>query len=116
MAKIKEAIQVMVDHADKITSILEDENEREFYFKYNDKYTWSITASPSESDFTVYYYPGGESPQEVRVHWDEVKSIRFTTIDESDPEILATFRALYSIVRNRLYDIDGILDAIITDS
>jgi len=120
MSKIVKAINVMVSNPDRITSSIKGYHETECFFKYDEKYHWSILKS-SDNEYILNYYPGQpelDSLASIPDHaWDEhaPSSVTYSTKDLATKEAIDSFRELFSIANEKLHGMNDVLDDIIGD-
>ncbi|WP_026195302.1 hypothetical protein [Mariprofundus ferrooxydans] len=118
MSKIVTAINVMVSNPDRITSVIKGYNDTECFFIYDGKHPWSILKN-HEGIYYMAYYPGNqdiaslaEIPDE---HWDEanIHCVTYTSKDLGTKEAKESMAELFSIVNEKVYGMDDVLDDII---
>lgn len=109
MTKIVRAVNSMVSHAEKISdvSIISDE----YIFKFDDKYIWGILEK--EGNYILFYYPNTKEINELDDSWQDVPMVAYKTKELKTQESLESFMELYLIVKEKLYDVDRVLDNII---
>lgn len=117
MSKIVTAINAMISNPELITEVKIGMHKDECFFKYNNKYTWSLISD--SSNFYLHYYTNNEDigymsqvPSEV---WDDenIHSICYSSKELGTKEALESFKELNTILREKLYGMDQILDEII---
>ncbi len=119
MSKIVKAINVMVSNPDLITNSIKGRHETECFFKYDNKHNWSILKN-SEGHFYLSYYPSNPNLSELASipdeHWEEsnITSIGYNSKDLATKEAKDSMRDLFTIVNEKIYGIDDILDDIIS--
>lgn len=114
MSKILKAVDSMVNSEELITDVktLQDT----LFFKYNQTYVWSI--QKELGDFYLIYYVNHD---EVKNVIDAIKYmpndpgayISYSSKDYKSSENGDNFAELYQIVKEKLYNIDTVLDNII---
>jgi hypothetical protein len=121
MSKIVQAINAMISNSEKISDIYEspyDYASDEYFFVYNRKYVWSISKNDSGAH-TLYFYPKARSSQEMaQVHYEELSQhpmIAYGSEKLSSKEARESIGDLYTIVKEKLYNVDAALDDIIGD-
>jgi hypothetical protein len=120
MTKIVQAMNAMIQHPENISKVTPTTggNTLEYFFLYKD-YKWSINCSQPEDSYNLFYYPGGESIENLAAleypDSEQVTYIRFSSKDIGTKEALSTFQELYQTIQARLYRIDVVLEDIIKD-
>ena len=118
MSKIVTAVNAMVSNSDLISDAIQGDMEEECFFKYDKKHLWSIIENSSGKYF-LHYYPGN---QDINVlasipqsYWENenIKSVVYTTEILGTKEALSSFKELNTIVREKVYGMDNVLDDII---
>lgn len=114
MSRIVQAVNAMIVNKDQITSVVRGENE--IFFLYKGKYVWGII---SGDGYLLYYYPEVSDPNYLlrlsSSEWDDVQFISYTSKAIGTREATASFAELYSIVAEKAFGIDVVLDDIIDD-
>jgi len=115
MSKIIRTVNTMIQNSGKITNIIRKESE--YYFLYNEKYKWSI--SKPESVYYLHYYPFDitiEEISEIEEHeWEAYDSVSYNTKELKSREAEESFLELYQILKEKIYNMDEVLDEIIKD-
>ncbi|SFR65633.1 hypothetical protein [Maribacter stanieri] len=114
--KIIQAINSMIENQDRITNVIQ--TEEEIFFVYNNKYKWSIHESNQEpNEILLYLYPEKdisiEDLSKIEV-WPDTKFIVYKVSDFKTKEVFESFNELYQIVKSKVYGVDDLLDDIIT--
>lgn len=118
MSKIVAAINAMISNSDSITNVVQGDMDSECFFVYDKKHTWSIIENKAGKYF-LHYYPGNPSVNELaRIpsqHWHEaeIHSVVYTSEVLGTKEALDSLKELNSIVREKLYGMDSVLEEII---
>lgn len=116
MSKIVSALNVMILNQSKISNCIEGTTDDELYFLYDGKYKWSIMEH--EGSYYLNYYPGQFPLEEIAAlrtdAWNDLPRVSYHSDDVGGKEALETFKELNSIVKERLYNMDGVLDDIIS--
>lgn len=118
MSKVVKAINVMISNPDKITKAIKAENGTEIFFLYDGKHPWSIIERDG-SDYYIHYYPG--NPDIVRLasipdqYWEEenIQSVMYSSKELGTKEAKESMAELYSVVSEKVYGMDDILEDII---
>lgn len=118
MSKIVQAINSMIANPQNLSKVIEGESE--IFFLYKGKYKWSIT---KRSDgFHVWFYPGDislealASIEEMGESYEGIPMVHYHDNDIGTKEARATFSELYTLVSEKVYGIDTVLDDIISDA
>lgn len=121
MSKIVQAINAMISNSEKLSNICEspyDYSSGEYFFEYNRKYVWSILKSDNGTH-TLYFYPKARSSQQMaQVHYEELSQhpmIAYGSEQLNSKEAKESIGELYTIVKEKLYNVDAALDDIIGD-
>jgi len=118
MSKIVSAINTMVSSPELITSVLMGGFDNEYYFKYDKKHSWSIMRN-SEGEYSLHYYPGDADITELAAipeeAWSdfEPESVRYSSKDIGTREAIESFRDLHTIIGEKAYGMDDVLNEII---
>jgi hypothetical protein len=118
MSKIVEAVNVMASNKDKIDLVIRGEYEPEIFFRYANKHKWSII----EGDTGVYYlnyYHCNDSLEEMASWGGEMWSdfngmVSYNSKDLGTKEALESLKELYSVVKEKIYGMDDVLQDIIS--
>lgn len=121
MSKIVQAINAMISNSEKLSNICAspyDYASDEYFFEYNRKYVWSISRNDAGAH-TIYFYPKARSAQEMsQVHYEELSNypmIAYGNEELNSKEARESIRELYIIIKEKLYNVDAVLDDIIGD-
>lgn len=110
----------MVSNPDKITNVLK--NGDEFFFLYKEKYKWSISIYVDR--YYLHYYPEKTLPRSIEelarldsqdFEYLQGSYITYSTDEYKSQEAKESFRELYTIVKEKVLDIDKTLQDIIDD-
>lgn len=118
MSKIVKAINVMVSNPESISSVLKGQHQTEYFFKYNQKHSWSILKN-SDAVYFLHYYPGIVDLSAIAsigdVDWEHhgPQSVSYNTKDLATRESIESFRDLYATVQEKAFGMDKVLDEII---
>lgn len=115
MSKIIRTVNAMIQNQDKITNI--NRNEDEYFFLYNKKYKWSI--SKPASIYYLHYYPFEMTIEEIsemgEERWESYDFVSYNTKELKSQEAEESFLELYQILKEKIYNINEVLDEIIKD-
>lgn len=115
MSKIVIAVNSMITHADKISDVVQNKYDGELFFKYNHKYVWGI--KEEKGNYFLYFYPETEEVDELNdeIDWDNYPYVIYKTHDLKTREASESFGELYLIIKERIHNVDKVLDDIIGD-
>ncbi|MEI8572000.1 hypothetical protein U737_21635 [Methylomonas sp. LW13] len=118
MSKIVIAANAMIANAEKISTVIpSNENKEFFYFLYGKKYTWGIYKDGGA--IVLLYFPNNESPDYLAAlasyDFSDVSVMRYSSLSIGSQEAEETFRDLYTIIQEKAFGIDKVLDEIIGD-
>lgn len=92
---------------------------KELYFKYNNKYTWSIRKDPDGTIYLFFYKTDLSTQHLARLNEDEWENfdglIIYSTKELNTKEAISSFKELYSILQEKVHGLDKVLDDIIGD-
>lgn len=116
MSKIVQAVNAMISNPDLISNVIP--NEKEFFFLYKDKYKWSITRR-DDSTHIIWYYPGTEHLESLAAYdgqdWEGTPMVTYKDAEIGTKEAKASFSELYTLIKERAYGVNDVLDDIISD-
>lgn len=117
MSKIVVAVNVMIMNPDKITSVLHGANEDEVFFLYDKKHKWSLFKNGD--NIILSYYPGKNSLEFLASipaeEWESgIDMVMYNSKEIGTKEAKASFNELYTLLQNKKYGMDEILDEIIS--
>ncbi len=123
MSKIVTAINAMISNPHMINSVTKVPHSSECYFKYTDKHIWSIIEN-SENEYYLHYYPNIEDIDIEELanisgqNWGEyeIKYVTYSSTILGTKEAKESLDELNSIVNEKLFGMDNILDDIINNS
>lgn len=120
MSKIVTAVNAMISNDNMINNVVQGHMETEIFFKYGKKHLWSIIEEKGGS-YHLNYYPGDQDLNRLasisQEEWflADIKSVEYNSRILGTKEALDSFKELNSIVREKVYGMDIILDDIIGD-
>src|SRR5688572_33454279 len=111
MSKIVQAVNAMVATPDRIAKVVKVGDE---YFFLYDKYRWSIRRH-DDGSIGLWYYPGGQGLDELAARssddeWQDVDMVYYVDTRIGTKEARASFAELYTVVTERLHNINTVLD------
>jgi hypothetical protein len=117
MSKIVQAVNAMISNPKFISNV--KEGGHEIFFIYKNKYIWSIKNDGSVHH--LWYYPGSLSLDRLielatrEIGWDEVMMVHYSDADIGTKEAKASFSELFTLIKEKLYGVNDMLDDIISD-
>lgn len=114
MSKIVQAVNSMIANSNLISKVIKNDNE--IYFIYKEKYKWSIVKRNGE--VALFYYPGNIDFEYLASleDFDGVDIVHYSDKEIGTKEAKASFIELYDLINGKVYEIDSVLDDIISDS
>lgn len=114
MSKIVQAINAMISNPRFISNVIRADKE-EIYFLYKGKYKWSI--AHRDEGYYLFYYPGDDSIQNLADEpWNpQIPIVVYKDTDIGTKEAKASFAELYTVVVEKVFGVDAVLDDIIGD-
>ncbi len=117
MSKIVQAVNSMISNSDNITNAIRGQ-DREIFFLYKDKYKWSMTRR-NDGTHLLWFYPGNQSIEEMATYepedWEGTPMVVYKDEEIGTKEAKASFAELFTIITEKLYGINEVLDDIISD-
>jgi hypothetical protein len=116
MSKIVQAVNAMISNSNYITDVLQ--NDGEYFFLYKKKYKWSVRKV--ETGINLFYYPTNIA-LEVLANFDAddwggfAEMIVYRDADIGTKEARSSFQELFTLVKEKVFGIDEVLDDIISD-
>ena len=116
MSKIVQAVNSMITNRDHISDVLKSADE--YFFLYKNRYKWSM--GRRDDGYHLWFYPGdqtlGQLVTMTNSNWaTDVAMIHYTDAEIGTKEARESFAELYTILSEKLYGIDEVLDDIISD-
>ena len=121
MSKIISAINVMISNAERISHIRPYKHM--YFFLYEKKHKWTIfqqhDAFHDQDDYILWYLPGDETIEEMisllqSSAWNEYdRLIIYTSQELKTREARESMQELYTVVKEKAYNVDQSLDEII---
>jgi len=116
MSKIVQAVNAMISNPSNITNVLH--NDGEYFFLYKKKYKWSTRQS--ETGINLFFYPTNLSLETLcRFDSDDWQGfsemIVYRDSDIGTKEAKSSFQELYTVVKEKVFGIDEMLNDIIND-
>lgn len=118
MSKIVQAVNAMIINSDRINSVIKGAHPTEYFFKYGPKHSWSIFGR--ENDYCLNYYPDTDDLEPLAAMQDDewqnfTKVMTYKTKDIGTREGLESFKELHSVVKEKIFGMDEVLDDIIEE-
>lgn len=113
-ARVIEAVNKMITHADHITGVIR--NGGEYIFCYMNKHVWGVSKSREPSSYFLFYYPKRNSTEELAIvtNWNEINYVRYSSKEIGTPEAQSSMAELLTIAQEKLHGVDEVLDEIIS--
>lgn len=117
MSKIVQAVNSMIANPGNITNVIKGESES--FFLYKGKYKWSICCR--EDGYHLWFYPGNETIETLASYesgewgYENVAMLHYHDAEIGTKEAKASFAELHTLVKEKAYGIDKVLDDIILD-
>lgn len=117
MSKIVQAINAMVSNPDHITNVIRGYEGSELFFMYDNKYKWSIVKN-QKNEYYLHFYPGKQELEHLASwsddEWHEFSEmVSYNTNDLGTKEARSSLIELYTIISEKLFGMDSVLDDII---
>lgn len=116
MSKIVQAVNSMISNPNNITKVIQGNGE--YFFTYKDQYKWSIRKG--DDGHVIWFYPGEQSIEELasleNYQWDEINMVGYRDHEIGTREAKASFAELYTMIKERVFGVNKVLDDIISDS
>ncbi len=116
MSKIVKAVNAMISNPQNISSISIG-NDGELFFKYLEKYKWSMRKS-DQQNFFLYFYPGQQTISQLALmdpdEWQHFEELVVYRSDEiGTREAQASFSELFTLLKESKFGVNKMLDEII---
>jgi hypothetical protein len=116
MSKIVQAANSIILSKDKISNVnAAHESGNELFFEFDKKYVWSINSY--DDGYSLFYYPRYKSAEKAAAvppyDWQPHDYISYSSSDIGTFEAEQTFSELYSIIKEKQFGVDTVLDEII---
>lgn len=116
MSKVVQAVNAMISNPTLITNVIP--NGAELFFLYKGKYKWSINKN-NKGEHHLFFYPGTEELEDLAStmgeYWEHVPMLGYSDIEIGTKEATASFADLYTLIKERAYGVNEVLDDIISD-
>lgn len=118
MSKIVQAMNVMIAHPELIEDARKGKNG-ELFFRYKKKYIWGMIRH--EDLHRLFYYP---DQQDIKLlasfdsdDWEnaEIEMVIYKESDIRTREAKDTFAALFTLLNEKIFGINDVLDDILSD-
>ncbi|MGF1873584.1 hypothetical protein [Photobacterium indicum] len=109
----------MVSNANLISRVISGYEGVELFFLYDQKHKWSIIKN-QKNEYYLHYYPGNQKLEELAGWPDEAwhdfsQMVSYNTNELGTKEAHDSLSELYTIVQEKLFGMESILDEIIGD-
>lgn len=116
MTRIVSAVNAIIRNSKKITKVFLS-NGGEIFFEYDGKHKWSICKR--DDDILLWFYPGPAALSQLADYdgdaWENVPMIIYKISDIGTREARETFEELHTLVKEKVYGIDEVLNEIIEE-
>nr|WP_297356243.1 hypothetical protein [uncultured Caldimonas sp.] len=116
MSKVVQAVNAMISNPQLITNVMR--NGKEFFFVYKGKYKWSVSKN-EKGEYYLFFYPGDEELEHLARYeneeWEGTPMVTYSDGDIGTKEATASFAELYTLIKERVYGVNEVLDDIISD-
>ena len=89
-----------------------------YFFLFDGEFKWAIERENNEGIYSVYFFPSdSKSIEELSNHQDlmyHIEYVKYSTEELKSKEAIETFKELYQIVVEKVFDIDKMFDKIIS--
>lgn len=119
MSKIVRAVNVMVSNPEQITNVISSNYSDELFFIYKNKYKWGMKRD-EDGEYYLYYYPGRQTLNQLAgfsdQDWNDFSEmVVYSTNGIGTKEARSSFADLYTVVREKRFGLNDVLDDIIGD-
>lgn len=121
MSKIIQAVNAMISNHKLIDPVIRVDYSGELFFLYKGKHKWSISkAGTDQKDYYLHYYPGNQDLATLanfsEDQWRGFSEIvTYKSLEIGTREAFNSMQELYTIVSEKLFGMDDVLDDIIGD-
>lgn len=119
MSKIVQAVNAMIANQDHISNVIPStHNKNEYFFVYKNKHVWSMLKN-DDSDHRLFFYPNTNNIDYLSSleghEWSDVQMVSYLDSEIATKEAKSSFSELHTILKEKLYGINDVLDEIISD-
>lgn len=117
MSKIVSAVNAMISNANKISDVKPGMYPSQLYFVYNFLYIWSMSYDIDTDDYCLCYYPNQNNIDDLinACNCGEESFVKYRTNELKTREAIESFSELYTVLKEKVYNVDSVLDDIIDD-
>lgn len=116
MSKVVQAVNAMISNPDQISNVMR--NGSELFFLYKGKYKWSVSKN-DKAEHYLFFYPGSEDIIHLANYdghdWEGTPMVSYSDKDIGTKEAISSFSELYTLINERVYGVNKVLDDIISD-
>ncbi len=114
--KIVQVVNKIIENKDKISEV--QKNGKEYFFKYDSRYIWSILRGEEEEEYWIHFYPKVKMSYEELLDFREWHTLEgdyltYSTSVLKTQEAFETFKELYHIIADKLLGVNDIFDEIL---
>ena len=115
MSRIVQAVNSMIAHQEKISSVLEWPDYSWLLFLYDGKHKWAMRKA--DDDYSLVYLKSTLKLEDLadEANFDREPSIYYRTRELGTKEALVSFRELYQVLQEKALGIEEALNEIIGD-
>lgn len=117
MSKIVQAVNSMISNSHLISNVIR--GGEEIFFLYKNSYKWSMKRR--DDSHLLWFYPGDESLEQLAQHFshefgspEDITMVSYSDKEIGTKEAKASFSELYTLLNEKLYGVDEVLDDIIS--
>ncbi|WP_373493188.1 hypothetical protein [Aquiflexum sp.] len=113
--KIIQVLNSIIEKKDKITNVKPLGSL--YFFLFDGEFKWAIERDNSGDSYSVYFFPSKEALIDYlssTLTWMEEDYVKYSTEELKSKEAFETFKDLYQIVVDKVFDIDKMFDKIIS--
>jgi len=117
MSRIVTAVNAMIVNPGLITHVIAGEAD-EIFFLYKEKYKWSMARR--QGGISLWFYPVEritieELAAAEDADWEDIPMVHYRDIDIGTKEAKESFSELYTLLNEKVYGMDEVLDDISSD-
>ena len=118
MSKVVQAVNAMIANPEYIDRVTRG-GHGELFFVYKRKYKWSMRRD-ADGEIFLYYYPGQQSLDQLARFDDDdwqdfADMVVYSSREIGTREAQSSFNELYTLLKERVFGINEVLDDIIKD-
>lgn len=119
MSKVVQAVNAMIANENYISNVIPStHNKNEYFFVYRNKHVWSMLKD-DDSSHRLFFYPNTSNVDYLASlmghEWSDIQMVSYIDSEIATKEAKSSFSELYTILKEKLYGINDVLDEIISD-